>query len=70
MALTCDGLSANCRLFRLHNPAAAPDDIVYKTLNPYADDERYVYFFADPPHLMKTVRNSWASKYGKIWVSL
>ena len=32
MALTCDGLSANRRLFRLHNPVAAPDDIVYKTL--------------------------------------
>ena len=49
MALTCDGLSANRRLFRLHKPTAAPDDIdiVYKTLTPYA---RHVYFFADPPH--------------------
>ena len=62
MALTYDGLSANRRLFRLHNPTATPDDIVYKTLNPYADDGRYVYFFADPPHLMKTVGNGWASK--------
>ena len=62
MALTYDGLSVNRRLFRLHNPTATPDDIVYKTLNPYADDGRYVYFFADPPHLMKTVRNGWASK--------
>ena len=35
MALTCDGLSANRRLFRQH-PIAEPIDIVYKALNPYA----------------------------------
>ena len=70
MALTCDGLSANRRLFRLHNPAAGPDDIVHKTLNPYADDGRDMFFFADPPHLMKTVCNGWASKYRRLWVSL
>ena len=66
----CDGLSANWRLFRLYNPTAAPDDIVYKTSNPYADDGRHVYFLTDPPHLMKTVENCWASKHRTLWGSL
>lgn len=34
------------------------DDVVYKTLNVFADEERYIYFISDPPHLLKTARNS------------
>ena len=34
--------------------------IPYKTKNPYAKDERWIYFIADPPHLIKTVRNCWS----------
>ena len=33
----------------------------HKTVNPYSDDERHVYFFSDVPHLIKTVRNCWAN---------
>ena len=32
-------------------------EVTYKAINIYADEERYIYFFADAPHLMKTVRN-------------
>lgn len=32
-------------------------DLVYKTKNPFAEDERFIYFFADAPHLIKTARN-------------
>ena len=35
-----------------------PDaDVVYKTVNLFAPD-RYIYFIADAPHLMKTARNA------------
>jgi len=68
MGLTCDGLAANRRLFRLHNPDAKPSDIVHKVANPCADDGRDFYFFADPPHLMKTVRNAWCNTKRPLWV--
>ena len=32
------------------------DEVLYKTGNLYAR-ESYIYFFSDPPHLMKTTRN-------------
>ena len=68
MALVCDALAANRRLFRLHNPDA-PAVEVYKVANPYASDGRFLYFFSDPPHLIKTVRNAWASNKRSLWVS-
>ena len=68
MALICDGLAANRRLFRLHSPCLRPGD-VYKVVNPYSNDGRYLYFLSDPPHLLKTVRNAWSSSKRKLWVS-
>jgi len=68
MALICDGLAANRKLFRLHDPSAHVGD-VYKVKNPYCLD-RHVFFMSDPPHLMKTVRNAWSSSKRKLWVSL
>ena len=65
MGLTCDGLSVNRRLFSLHDPSA---ELLHKVPNPYADDGRDLFFFADPPHLMKTTRNAWASKTRHLWV--
>lgn len=35
MGLTCDGLSANCQLFSLHDPDTS---LVHKISNPYAED--------------------------------
>ena len=35
-------------------------DVPHKTKNPYAKEERFVYFISDPPHLIKTVRNCWS----------
>lgn len=68
MALICDGLAANRRLFRLHDPKASPKN-TYKVINPYSDDGRHIYFQSDPPHLIKTTRNAWASSKRKLWVS-
>ena len=66
IACTCDGLSVNRRFFRLHGTG----DMVHKAMNPYCDDERYVFFFSDPPHLVKTVRNCWLSNKRLMWVSI
>ena len=61
----CDGLSVNRCFFKLHGKKDDP----FKVLNPYSSDNRYIYFFSDPPHLIKTVRNCWASKKRLLWVS-
>ena len=70
LALTCDGLAANQRLFRLHNPDAGANEVVHKVPNPYAEDGRDLYFLADPPHLIKTVRNAWYNSKRHLWVSV
>ncbi len=31
--------------------------VTFKAPNMFAQDERSIYFVADPPHLMKTARN-------------
>ena len=69
LAVCCDGLAANRRLFSLHQPGSATP--VYKVLNPHAHDgeRRSLYFLSDPPHLIKTVRNCWASYKRRLWVS-
>ena len=61
-AVTCDGASANRKFYRMHSyllDEEQPNDIgvTYKTLNMFAAEPRNIYFFADPPHLMKTARN-------------
>ena len=71
IALTGDGASCNRKFFRLHGDNE--DEVCYKTLNPYSDETRYIYFISDVPHLMKTVRNCWSHSFGhgctwKLWV--
>ena len=68
MALICDGLAANRKLFRLHEPST--NGPVNKVLNPYAADERHLFFIADPPHLLKTVRNCWSNKKRHLWICI
>ena len=50
------------------SPKSAPNDIIYKVHNPHSRDGRYIYFFSDPPHLIKTVRNAWMNKKRPLWV--
>ena len=70
LAVCCDGLAANCRLFSLHQSGSTTP--IYKVLNPHAHDgeKRYLFFLLDPPHLMKTVRNCWANYKRRLWVSI
>ncbi len=67
MGATLDGASVNRRLIKLHDPTVA---LVHKVPNPFSSDEREFYFFADPPHLIKTVRNCWSSKARDMWVRI
>ena len=66
LGATLDGSSVNRRLIKVHSPQ---DSIVYKVVNPFSQDSRTFYFFADPPHLIKTVHNCWSSASRSMWVS-
>ena len=66
IATTSDKASANQRLIKMHGS-------LYKARNMFAP-ERYIYFFSDAPHLVKTVRNNLHSSGGgrnskRLWVS-
>ena len=58
--ITADGASVNRKFFRMHQDKSDPNSFTYKARNPYSADNRWVYFIADTPHLMKTVRNCWS----------
>jgi len=73
VATTCDGASCNRKFIKVHGETG---ELVYKTKNPYSDDEsRSLFFLSDAPHLIKTVRNCWAnsfahSKSRSLWVRI
>ncbi len=58
IAAAADGASPNRKFFRLHSQLDGDcgKDVVHRAINIY-DPSRYIYFFADAPHLMKTARN-------------
>ena len=57
IATTADGASPNRRFFRLNKALGdVQGDVCYRTKNLYAP-QRYIYFFSDAPHLIKTTRN-------------
>lgn len=60
LAVTFDGASVNRRFVKLHCGTTHTEP-VYRVKNPYATDDRFLYFISDPPHLIKTVRNCFAS---------
>ena len=55
--------SPNHRMNRMHLHMTRVEhvnndvDVIYRTLNLMADEERYIYFISDPPHLIKTARS-------------
>ncbi len=58
IAATSDGASPNRKFFRLHAKLDnnCGKDVVHRAVNIY-DPSRYIFFFADATHLMKTTRN-------------
>jgi hypothetical protein len=62
VATVSDGMSANRKFYRLHKHITAKEqevscvvECIYKTINILAP-QRYIWLFADAPHLMKTTR--------------
>ena len=76
VASTSDGASTNRRFVKIHKPPkSAKGLVIYKTKNIYSEDGRNLFFIADVPHLMKTVRNNWENsgwnkKTRQLWVIL
>ena len=73
MFFCCDGAKSNRRFFQLHSHSL--EEPAYKVLNPFANEERYIYFISDPPHLVKTLRNCLANsgahkRTRNMWVSI
>ena len=66
---TFDGASPNRRFLKLHGITdPTKSAVLHKVSNPFADDGRMLFFFSDPPHLLKTTRNCWSSKARLLWV--
>ena len=63
LAVKYDGASPNRKLFRMYFPMTKEDDmnpdtdVIYRTVNLFSSDKRFIYFISDVPHLMKTARN-------------
>ena len=59
VAAVSDGASSNRKFYSLHNLLTGGDNSVpvHRTVNLF-DSDRFIYFFSDAPHLIKTVRNS------------
>lgn len=66
MAVTADGAAVNRCFVRLHSNKR---ELVHKTINPCSTEGREFYFISDPPHLIKTTRNCWASSKRMLWVN-
>ena len=60
IGLAADGASHNRRFFKMHSEWDEGKKLdgkpTFRVKNPHAD--RYIYFISDPPHLLKTGRNS------------
>ena len=58
IATVSDGASPNRKFYQMHQLLCdnADKNVVYRTINLYSPD-RFIYFFADGPHLIKTARN-------------
>ena len=71
VAVTSDGASSNRTFYRMHSKLQKAHEfschrVVYKTLNTFSDEVRYIYFICDPPHIIKTARNNLShSSFGK-----
>ena len=75
ISITADGASPNRKMFRLYS--SEKDAVAHKTRNVYSTDgKRWLYFFVDPPHLIKTTRNCWANsgpggtRHMQVWCML
>ena len=72
MFQTGDGCGSNCKYYKLHDKSNTP----HKAVNVYDPNGRWLYFFSDVPHLIKTARNclshsSTSDRFKRhLWVSI
>lgn len=60
ICIVADGASPNRRFFKLHKiNKYVKSGVTYVAPNVCCPPGDYVYFMADAPHLIKTVRNAW-----------
>jgi len=59
VSCTADGASPNRKFFRMHKllECDSGKEVVYRAKNIHTKDSRFIYFFCDVPHLIKTARN-------------
>ena len=59
VSATADGASPNRTFFRMLKSldGNSGEDVVYRAKNIHSKENRYIYFFSDFPHLIKTARN-------------
>lgn len=70
LAHTSDGCAINRKYFKIMaSQTLGQTDVPYKMENPFTDEERYIYFISDPPHLIKTTRNCLFNPRRKLEVS-
>ena len=68
-ATVSDGASPNRKFYELHAALVGEEfsvDVVHRTTNLFAPT-RYIYFFSDAPHLLKTARNCLFNSVERIW---
>ena len=73
IGMTSDGASPNRKFYRMHQDGVPLQQPLYKVRNPYSQEERWIYFFSDVPHLLKTTRNCWSHSFAnghtrELWV--
>ena len=58
IAVTADEASQNRKFFKMHKYlcGVSDADVIYRTKNIHTKEMRFIYFFADAPHLVKTSR--------------
>ena len=66
LTITFDGAAANRRFLKL----MGSEKVLFKVINKYSLEKRPLFFFSDPPNLLKTARNCLASKARHLWVSI
>ena len=66
LGVTGDGVSVNRKVYQMHGSTSC----IYKCANIYSSEARNIYFFSDPLHLLKTIRNAMYNKNRHLWVSI
>jgi len=60
ICIVADGATSNRKFFKKHRiDKLCKSDVTYVTPNICSTPGSYIYFIADVPHLIKTVRNAW-----------